>query len=189
MERNAYIVVFDELKCEKEETNEDKTVGVRSPSYYLFNEILKNSTIIIPIIYDISDGAKNEKCPDHVIMVIPLDLVEIIEEIIPTYWESYIYWQYTSVKVGINPYGLGKVVNEMFHWFMQMKKMPYIVITGFDNSCSEHLSRIDIISCLAHNGLPDDRVFFIDDGQCKRDVYMIEDLVKIVEQNISFMNK
>ncbi len=181
MAKKAYVVVFDELKNEKGDG--DKGDGDKPPSYYLFNEILENSTVIIPVICSISD-----KCPDHVIMVVPLSLTERVEKIIPSYWESYIYWQYITTNVSIDPAGLVKIVNGMFRWFIQMKKMPYIVITGFKSGCSGHLSRIDIISCLFHNGLPEDRLFFIDDGKCERDVCIIKDLVKIVERNTSFMN-
>ena len=181
-ERNAYIVVFDELECEKEEPDKDKAMCENNPpSYYLFNEILKNSTITIPVYSGVYD-----KCPDHVIMVISLGDIEDREYIIPSYWESYIYWQYTSVKFGINSNGLRKVVISMFHWFMKMGKMPYFVVTGFkDEYDTSSLSRIDIISCLARNGIPDGQIFFINDGKCRRDEDVIEELIKTVEKNRS----
>lgn len=181
MERDAYIVVFDELECEKEETYEDKAMCENNPpSYYLFNEILKNSTITIPVY-----SCAYDKCPDHVIMVISLGDIESKEDIIPSYWESYIYWQYTSVKFGINSDGLRKVVISMFHWFMKMEKMPYFVVTGFkDDDDNPSLSKIDIISCLVRNGLPGNQIFFINDGKCRRDVLVIEELAKTIEKNI-----
>ncbi len=186
MERNDYVVVFDDLRDEKEETDKDEREDKREdkpPSYYLFNEILKNSTITIPVICSIRDGTKYDKCPDHVIMVIPFKDIERKEEVIPTYWESYVYWQYTRIKFSIHPLGFQKVASRMFGWFMQMKKMPYLIVTGFKDECPG-LARIDIISCLVYNGLPDDRLIFIDNGRSEMDICIIKDLVKIVERNI-----
>jgi hypothetical protein len=184
MEKNAKIVVFDEFKnkdtIDKEDIdidseNEDKE---KPPSYYLFDEILTQRSFV-PIID--SDYDK----PDHVIMVVPLNMIEDIEEIIPSYWEAYVYWQYSSTKISINNLGLSKIVNRMFYWLMRLKKMPYVIITGFkDDEDRIGLSRINIMSCLAYNGLPDDRLFFIDDGRCQRDILVIEDLVKSIETSL-----
>ena len=124
MTKNTHIVVFDELKNDTETNDVSRN---KLPSHYLFNEILKNSTTTIPVIRSFSD---EEKCY-HVIMVVPLSLIVSEEEIIPSYWEAYIYWQYTSVKFGINSDGFRKVVVSIFHWFMKMEKMPYFVVTGF----------------------------------------------------------
>lgn len=172
MEKNAKIVVFDELKDE-DMLNEDE----KPPSYYLFDEILNHRAFI-----SIIDSDYDKL--DHVIMVVSINLIEVIEEIIPSYWEAYGYWQYSSTKISINNLGLTKIVNRMFYWFMRLKKMPFIVITGFkDDEDRIGLSRINIMSCLTYNGLPDNRLFFINDGRCKRDILIIEDLVKAVEKD------
>ncbi len=188
MAKNVSIVVFDELKDEDEISEDNKE---KHPSYYLFNEILEKSTetdsqgSFIPIIDNTNYKSVTVYDPNHVIMVIPLRLIEDIEETTPSYWESYVYWQYSSTKISINNLSLAKIVNRMLQWLLKMKKMPLVVITGFkDDENRVGLSRISIISCLAYNGIPGNQLFFIDDGRCERDILMIKDLVRVLKTSL-----
>ena len=182
------IVVLDELKDDEDISEGNKE---KPPSYYLFNEILENSTetdsqgSFIPIIDNNNYKGVTVYDPNNVIMVISLKLIEDIEDVIPSYWESYVYWQYSIAKISINNLIFSKIVNRIFQWLLKMKKMPFVVITGFkDDENRVGLSRTSIISCLAYNGIPDDRLFFIDDGRCERDILIIKDLVRVVKTSL-----
>jgi hypothetical protein len=188
MEKNVSIVIFDELKDEEEISEDNKE---KPSSYYLFNEILENSTetdsqrSFIPIVDNNNYKSVSVYDPNHVIMVISLRLIEDIEETTPSYWESYVYWHYSRAKIRINNLIFSKIVNRIFQWLLKMKKMPFVVITGFkDDENRVGLSRISIIRCLAYNGIPNDRLFFIDDGQCERDILIIKDLVRVVKTSL-----